>query len=113
MECRCSLHNIHDSLADGKTSFQKKTQCSRKCSECIFWNSQQLSKWARQMLSGIFMGYVLHTGDGWTGDLLIAGWSEKEACTASDVHVERFSSQAIGVTTVRGYLVFPCAHVAL
>ena len=34
------------------------------------------------------MGPALHTGVGWTGDLLIADWEETENHSAADIHVE-------------------------
>ena len=55
------------------------------------------------MLACIFVGCALHTGGGWTGDLLIADWGELEERAAPESHVVRFRSQDVDVDTCRGY----------
>ena len=65
------------------------------------------------MLSGKFLGYALHTGDRWSGDLLIADWDEVEKKIALEVHVKRFKSPEAQVTTVQGTYIFPCAAGSL
>ena len=43
------------------------------------------------------IGYALHTGGGWTRDMLIADREELEKYVASEVHVKRFKSQDVQV----------------
>ena len=43
-----------------------------------------------KMLPGVFMGYVLRAGGGWSGDLGIADCRDLENVLASESHVQRF-----------------------
>ena len=49
------------------------------------------------MLPGMFIGYVLNSGGGWTGDMIIADWHDIEDFVASEYHVNRFKSKKVGI----------------
>ena len=44
-----------------------------------------------KMFRGRLIGYVLNSGGGWTGDLIIADWHGIQKNVASEVHFERFT----------------------
>ena len=58
-------------------------------------------------------GYALNFGGGWPGDLIIAHWRDMENHVASEVHVSRFNSKAVGIKKLQDAFVFPCGVVSL
>ena len=42
---------------------------------------------------GIYIGYAVSSGGGWTTHLIIADWHDTENNVASEVHVKRFKSK--------------------
>ena len=59
------------------------------------------------------MGYALNSGRGWTGDLIIACWDDFENNVASEVHVERFNFQEVGVMKLQEAFICPCTDGSL
>ena len=49
------------------------------------------------MLSGLFIRYLLNSGEVWTGDSTIVDWHDIENNVASEVHVKRFKSKEVGI----------------
>ena len=54
------------------------------------------------MLPGKFTGYALDSGEGWTGDLIIADRHGIENCVASEVHVKKIQVQRSGSQEIAG-----------
>ena len=89
MECYCYLRNIQDLLSDGKTSYERRfgvpfngpvipfgtmVECRRISAEDL----SRLHQFGPKVLPGIFLGYALHAGRIWKGDILVAdtSWSQ-------------------------------------
>ena len=49
------------------------------------------------MLPGIFFGYALNAGGGWTRDVNIADWHHIENIVASELRVRSFKSKEVGI----------------
>ena len=90
MECYCCLRNIKDSLANGRTPYEKRLTAPL---DVLIWPfaknlykpthlsdkaKGRLQLLGKKMLVGIFIGYGLHTRGGWTRDLLRADREELE-----------------------------------
>ena len=54
------------------------------------------------MFPGILVGHALNSGGGWTGDVTIVDWHDTENNVASEVHVKRFKSKEVGISTIAG-----------
>merc|ERR1711873_47515 len=93
MECYCFLRCIHDRISAGgdssRTAFERRfghqfkgpiipfgAQIEYKPSQQS--DIQRLHQFGKNMLAGIFLGCVQHTGEGWSGDLIIADWQQVE-----------------------------------
>ena len=61
------------------------------------------------MIQGIFIGYALNSGGGWTRDLIIADWHDIENGVASGVHVKRFKSKEVRTNKLQEVSILPCA----
>ena len=57
----------------------------------------RVQQFGTKMLPGIFNGYVLKSGEGWTGDLILAGWHDIDNNIASELHVKRFKPKEVGI----------------
>ena len=122
MECDCDLRNMSDSLADGRTTYERRFTGPV---EDPIWaislgpyfstspyprkTKSRLHQFGSKMTAGISMWYALHTEAKWTGDLLSAEWEDLKKNVAFEVHVKRFKSREIRVDACRGRFVFPCA----
>ena len=77
-------------------------------------DKDRLHQFGITVLSGIFIGYALQTGGGWTGDLLLIDWEDVEnAESFRDIYVKRFKAQEVNVLQTNGTFRFPCADGSL
>ena len=60
-------------------------------------DKNMLHQFSSKVLKGIFFGYALNAGCGWTGDLLEADAEEMKKNTASEVHVRRLKENEVGI----------------
>ena len=60
-----------------------------------------------KIIPGIFIGYALNSGGGWTGDSIIADWHNIDNNVTSEVHVKRFKSKEAGTNILQEILLFP------
>ena len=98
MECCCHLPNVHDKMADGKTAAENI--CGVTVARPLMPLSQLRTHLLKRrvdlnMLPGVFMGYVLREGGGWSGDLLLADCEDVDNLSASEIHVQRFKHQEV------------------
>ena len=64
-----------------------------------------------KVLHGLFVGYVQHSGGGWSGDVYVVDWEEiDEAELRSDVHTKRFKADECKPVLVNGIFQFPLAQ---
>ena len=66
-----------------------------------------------EVLTGNFMGYALHAGGAWAEDMFIADWDDLVKNVASEVHVKRFRSKEIGITSGQDPFIFLCTDGSL
>ena len=89
MECFCSFRNIQDNLADGNSLYERifgtpfggaiKAFLGGIHVYPISTNDKsRFHQFGTMILLGIFIGYALNSGGGWTGDLIVADWHETE-----------------------------------
>ena len=77
MECYCSLRNVQDLLADGKTRYERRSGEPFKGPIIPFWSisardQSWLHQFGKKVLPGIFFG-----AEGiWQGDILVADIEE-------------------------------------
>jgi hypothetical protein len=77
-------------------------------------DEQRVHKYGDKTLPGIFVGYSMHSGGRWPGDLLVLDWSELEdAETARDIYFKRVKAKEVNVVKLNGKLRFPLAEGAL
>ena len=91
-ECYCMLRNVVDILILGDTAWERKygTKFSGPIipfgAELLYKPSspddiKRTHKFGNKLLNGIFVGYVLHAGGGWTGDVLLIDQDEIHIAT--------------------------------
>ena len=63
----------------------------------------------KKVLPGIFLGYALHAGRIWKGDIMVADIEELEQTDASELHARRLNAKEV-LTPMKGEtLIFPVA----
>ena len=72
-------------------------------------DQSRIHQFGKKVLPGLFLGYALHAGGIWKGDVLIADFEELETMDASEIYSERLKLNAKEVIfhqwTVDGRLV--------
>ena len=53
----------------------------------------RLHQFGKKASPGIFLGYVLHAGGIWKGDILVADIEELEQMDASEIHAKRLNAK--------------------
>ena len=99
-ECCCCLRNAYNKMADGRTTYEQRCCVKFDGPLTPFWSQGQLQahllgmvhQFVRKMHPGIFVGFVLRAGRGWSGDLLIVDREDFENLAPSDIHVKRFEA---------------------
>ena len=122
MDCYCYLRNVDSKMIDDNTADEKTRCCTfsrmfdpvrsrRQLQKPISSKCEsQLHHLDKKMLLGLFMGYVLRAGGGWSGALLNADCEELENLSVLENYSTRFRHQAV---SQEGTLSFPCADGAL
>ena len=62
-----------------------------------------------KVLPGIFLGYVLHAGGIWKGDITVADIEEVEEMDASEIHARRLNAKEVLTPQRSGNFIFPVA----
>ena len=94
MECYTYLRNVTDLLSDGKTPYERRS--GQPFIGPIFpfgslveyhpttaKDQYRIHQFGKKVLLGLFLGYALHAGRIWKGDVLIADHAELETMDAS------------------------------
>ena len=69
----------------------------------------RLHQFGSKVLPGIFLGYALHGGRIWKGDILVADIEELEEMDASEIHAKRLNAKEV-LTPMNGEIfIFPIA----
>ena len=108
MECYCYLRKVHDTMADGKTASEKRYGKTSDGPSIPFGTlveyipitakeKSRIHQFGQKTLKGIFSGYVLRAGRGWSGDIMIADYEDVQESEASGIYVKRFENQEVFV----------------
>ena len=120
MECFSYLRNVTDLLSDGKTPYERRFgqpfhEPVVPFGAMVEYHSisakdlSRLHQFVAKVLPGIFLGYALHAGRIWKGDILIADIEELEQVDASELHARRLNAKEV-ITPMRGdNFIFPDA----
>ena len=97
MECCCHLRNIEDLLSEdvlGK-HFNFSIWSKGRISHLFLLKTYRLHQFCKKVLPGIFLGFVLHAGRIWKGDILISDIEESEKMDASEIHANRINAKEV------------------
>ena len=106
MERHCYLRTIEELLSDGKTPYERRFGVPLKGPVIPFGamveyhpiSAKDLSRphqFGPKVLPGIFLGYALHAGRIWKGDIPIAAIEELEEVDASEIHAKRPNAKEV------------------
>ena len=112
MESNCYLRNVQDLLSDGKTPFEGPIIPFGSKVEYHLISAKDLSRlyqFGTKVLPGIFLGYVLHAGRIWKGDIVVADIEELEKMDASEIHARRLNAKEVLTPRNGEHFIFPIA----
>ena len=106
MECCCNLRNIQDLLSDGKTPYERRFGETFKGPIIPFRamveyhpvsaeDLSRLHQFGPQVLQGKLIGYALHAGGIWKGDIVVADMKELEQMDASEIYAKRLDAKEV------------------
>ena len=109
MECCCYFRTVHDRVADGKTTVEKRYGkqfdgpfipfgALVESIQITAMDKARVKQLGKKVLKGICFGYVLRMGGGWSGDLMMADYEDLQQSEASEINVKRFKTQGVFVT---------------
>ena len=55
----------------------------------------RLHRFGRKVLPDIFLGYAVHAGGIWKGDIMVADFEELEEMDASELHAKRLNAKEV------------------
>ena len=101
MECCCYLRNVHDLLADGKTSCERRFGEPFKgpkipCGVLVEYHpistrdQMRIHRFGKKVLPGVLSGIYI---DLWEGDILIADLEDLEKLDASEIYPRRINAK--------------------
>ena len=105
MGCYCYPRNIQVRLSDGKTPFERRFEEPFKGPIIPFGSlvvenhpistkdQSWIHQFGKQVLLGIFFGYVLYAGRIWKGDIPVVDLEELEEMDASETHAKRLNAK--------------------
>ena len=120
MECYTYLRNVTDLLSDGKTPYEKRFGQPFKGPIIPFGSlveyhpitakdQSRIHQFGKKVLPGLFLGYALHAGGIWKGDVLIADLEELETMDASEIYSKRLNAKEVIFPKEKGEFIFPIA----
>ena len=103
MECYCSLRNVQDLPADGKTPYKRRFGEPFDGPVILFdpmtehhpisaKDQSRLHQCGKNVSPGIFIGSALYAGGIWKGDTLVSDSEELETLDASEMHTRRLNA---------------------
>ena len=104
MECYTYLRNIQDLFSDGKTPYERcfgepfKGPIIPFGSLVEFYptsakDQSRIHQFGKKVLPGLFLGYALHAGGIWKGDMMFADIEELETMDAPEIHSNRVNAR--------------------
>ena len=100
MECYTNLRSITDLLSDGKMPYEERfgqpfigliIPFGSLVEFHLITSKDQsrIHQFGKKVLPGLFLGYALHAGGIWKGDVLIADLKELETMDASEIYSKK------------------------
>ena len=68
-----------------------------------------IHRFGKKVSPGLFLGYALHAGRIWKGDVLVADLEELETTDASEIYSKRLNAKEVIFPKEKGYFIFPIA----
>ena len=104
MECYTYLRNVTDLLSDGKTPYERRFGEPRKgpiiplgslveYHPILAKDQSRIHQFGKKILPGLFLGYALHAGGIWKGDVLVADLEELETMDASEIYSKELNAK--------------------
>ena len=115
-ECYSYLRNIQGKLSDGKTPYERRF--GRPCNGPVIpfeyhpisaKDQSRLHQFGSKVLPGIFLGYALHAGGIWKGDMVVADIEELGEMDASELHARKLNAKEVLTPPRSGNFMFPVA----
>ena len=114
------LRNIQDLLTDGKTPYERRVGVPFSDKVIPFGamveyypisakDLSRLHQFGPKGLPGKFLGYALHAGRIWRGDMLVADIEELEKMDASEIHAWRLNAKEVLTPMSGEKIIFPIA----
>ena len=109
VECYCYLRKGQHQLSDGKTPYERRFGKPFKGPVIPFGamveyhpisakDLSRLHQFGPKVLPGISLGYALHAGGIWKGDILVADIEVSEEMDASEIHATRLNAKEVLTT---------------
>ena len=108
-ECRCYLRNIQDLLSDGMTRYERRFGVPFKGPIMPFGDQSRLHHYGPKVLPRKCLGYALHAGGIWKGDILVADNEELEQMDASVTYAKIFNAKEVLTPMSGEKFMFPIA----
>ena len=120
MECDTYLRNVQDVLSDGNTPFVKffgepfegpiipfgsLVEYHPATAKDQSW----IHQFGKKVLPRLFLGYALHAGRIWKGDVVVADLEELETMDASEIYSKRLIAKEVIFPKEKGEFIFPIA----
>ena len=98
--------NIQDLLSDGKTLYERRfgkplngpvipIGAMVEYHPISAKDQSRLHQYGAKVLPGIFLGYALHAGGIWKGDIMVADIEELEEMDASELHARKLNAKEV------------------
>ena len=72
-------------------------------------DQSRIHQFGKKVLPGLFLGYALHAGGTWKGDVQVADLEELETMDASEIHSKRLNAKEGLIFPQEGEFTFPIA----
>ena len=72
-------------------------------------DQSRIHQFGKKVLPGLFLGYALHAGGIWKGDVLVADLEELETMDASEIYSKRLNAKEVIFPFEKGEFIFPIA----
>ena len=69
-------------------------------------DQSRIHQFGKKVLPGLFLGYALHAGRIWKGDVLVADFEELETMDASEIYSKRLNANEVIFPKENGKSVF-------
>ena len=104
--CFTYLRNIQDLLSDGKIPHERRFGQPFKAPITPFGSlveylptsakdQSRIHQFGKKVLPGLFLGYALHAGRIWKGDIMGADLEELETMVASEIYSKRLNAKEV------------------